>query len=63
MPNYIADYVYDLCCLANTFYQNNRLSDLKDEEMKNEWILLLSLTNKILKKMLHLLTIEIPSIM
>lgn len=63
MPHYIADYIYDLCCLANTFYQNNRLSNLKEKEIKNQWILLLNLTNKILEKMLYLLTIEIPTIM
>lgn len=60
LPSYIADYVYDICVLNNVFYQNNHISNLNDEK-KQEWLLLLSLSNKILKKLLYLLTINIPS--
>lgn len=63
MPNHIADYVYDLCVLANTFYQNNRLIDMEDKQKKQEWILVLNLTNKILDKLLDLLLIKIPTVM
>ena len=61
MPNYIADYLYELCVLINTFYQNNHINSLDDEIMKNNWIYLLSLTNKLLKELLELLAIEIPT--
>ncbi len=61
MPHYIADYVYDVCVLANAFYQNNRINGLEDEEKKHDWMTLLGLTNKIIKEMLSLLVIEIPT--
>ena len=60
-PFYIADYVYDLALLLNNFYQNNNISNLSDEIQKNDWLFILSLANKILKEMLDLLVIEIPS--
>lgn len=63
MPNYIAEYIYDLCVSANNFYQNNRLIDLEDTDKKTEWILLLTLSNRLLKQLLHLLAIDIPSVM
>ena len=62
-PNYIAEYLYDLCVLANIFYQNNHISNLEDKTNKNDWIFVLSLTNKIIKKLLSLLVIDIPTIM
>lgn len=63
MPSYIAEYVYDLCVCANTFYQNNHLNNLEDEIKKNDWIYVLNLTNKVIKEMLNLLVIEIPTVM
>lgn len=63
MPSYIADYVYDLCVTVNSFYQNNHINNLQDEVKKNNWIYVLNLTNKILKEMLNILVIDIPSIM
>lgn len=63
MPHYIADYVYQLCVLANNFYQNNYLTNLAEEQKKNDWILILTLTNNIIQTLLDLLVIEIPSIM
>lgn len=63
MPNFIAEYLYDLCVCANTFYQNNHLSNLDDEQKKNDWMYVLNLTNKVIKEMLNLLVIEIPTIM
>ena len=61
MPNYIADYLYDLCVLINTFYQNNHINSLDDKVKQNNWIYLLSLTNELLKELLNLLAIEIPT--
>lgn len=61
MPHYIADYVYDVCVLANAFYQNNHINGLDDETKKLDWMILLGLTNKIIKEMLSLLVIEIPT--
>ena len=62
-PNYIADYLYDLCVLTNVFYQNNHLSNLEDEKKKNDWIYVLKLTNMIIEQLLNLLVIDIPTIM
>jgi len=62
-PNYIADYLYELCVLTNVFYQNNHLNNLSDEIKKNDWIYVLTLTNKIIKQLLNLLVIDIPTIM
>ena len=62
-PNYIAEYLYELCVLANIFYQNNHLSNLEDENKKNDWIYVLNLTNRIIKQLLNLLVIDIPTIM
>lgn len=63
MPNFIAEYLYDLCVCANAFYQNNHLSNLDDDKKKNDWMYVLNLTNKVIKEMLNLLVIEIPTIM
>ena len=62
-PNYIAEYLYEFCVLANIFYQNNHLSNLEDENKKNDWIYVLNLTNRIIKQLLNLLVIDIPTIM
>lgn len=62
-PHYIAEYLYDLCVLTNIFYQNNHLNNLNDEVKKNDWIYILTLTNKIIKQLLNLLVIDIPTIM
>ena len=63
MPNYIANYIYDTCVLLNAFYQNNHINSTDDETQKNEWLYVLSLANKIIKEMLTLLMIDIPSAM
>ena len=62
-PNYIADYIYQLSDLANSFYQNNHLANLEDQTKKNDWLYVLTLTNKVLKEMLFLIGIEIPTFM
>ena len=61
MPHYIADYLYDLAVIVNTFYQNNNISNLEDENTKNDWINLLNYTYKVIEKLLSLLMIKIPS--
>ena len=63
MPNYLADYVYDICVLTNAFYQNNHINGLEDEEKKLDWVFLLTLTNRMIKEMLSLLVINIPTVM
>lgn len=61
MPSYIADYLYDLAVITNTFYQNNNISNLENEEIKNTWINLLGYTYQVIEKLLSLLIIEIPN--
>ena len=62
-PNYIAEYIYDLCVAMNAFYQNNHIANLTDDEQLNDWVSIIKLANNIIKEMLHLLIIEIPSAM
>lgn len=63
MPHYIADYVYNLCVCTNIFYQNNHIINMQDEINKKDWLYILTITNKIIKQMLNLLVIDIPSVM
>lgn len=62
-PSYLADYIYSVAIFANNFYQANHIIGMEDLENKNSWLYILNLTNKILKEMLYLLGIEIPSVM
>lgn len=62
-PNYIAEYVYNLCVACNVFYQNNHIANMENKINKNDWLNILNLSNKIIKEMLYLLGIEIPSMM
>lgn len=61
MPHYIADYLYDLAVLTNTFYQNNNIMKLQDMNNKEDWISLLSYIYDVIEKLLSLLVIKIPS--
>lgn len=61
MPHYIAEFLYDLAVLTNTFYQNNNISNLEDLDNKRDWVNLLSYTYSVMEKLLSLLIIEIPS--
>ncbi len=61
MPSYIADFVYEVATLANVFYQTNHIQGLEDEKKKENWLALLELTNRVLKEMLSLLVIKIPT--
>lgn len=60
-PSFIAEYIYDLCVSMNSFYQNNHIANLTDKENLNDWISVTKLANSIIKEMLKLLIIEIPS--
>ena len=60
-PHYIADYIYNICVLMNSFYQNNHISNLEDKEKLNDWVSVIKLANKIIKDMLNLLMIDIPT--
>ena len=61
LPSVIADYVYDLANLLNSFYQNINISKIEDETMKNDYLNILDLSFNVLKECLDLLIIELPS--
>lgn len=63
MPNFLAEYLYDLCVLTNAFYQNNHINNENDECKKNDWVCILDLTDRIIKEILNLLVIDIPTVM
>ena len=60
-PNYIAEYIYELCVAMNAFYQNNHIANLEDKIKLNDWVSVIKLANNIISEMLKLLIIEIPS--
>lgn len=60
-PSYIADYIYNLCVCMNSFYQNNHIAGSQDTKMVADYIYVLKLASDIVKKLLELLIIEIPS--
>ena len=62
-PHYVAEYVYNLCTLCNVFYQSNHISTLEDQTNKNDWLFVLEVSNNIIKEMLYLLGIELPTVM
>ncbi len=61
-PHIIATYLYELSVIANNFYQNNHISNL-DDITKNDYNIILSYNNLILKTLLELLGIHIPTTM
>lgn len=60
-PHFIAEYLYDLAVISNTFYQNNNILNLKDNTQKNDWLNLLNFAYNVIETCLNLLAIEIPS--
>lgn len=60
-PSFIAEYIYNICVLMNSFYQNNHIANLPDEQNLNDWVSVIKLANKIIKEMLNLLIIDIPT--
>lgn len=61
-PHIIANYLYELSVIDNNFYQNNHIADL-DETIKNDYNIILTYNNFILKTLLNLLGIHIPKSM
>ena len=61
LPSVIAEYVYDLANLLNSFYQNINISKIENETMKNDYLNILDLSFNVLKECLDLLIIELPS--
>ncbi len=61
MPSVIANYLYEICVLMNAFYENNHINNLEDKENKKDWVTLLHLTLEIIKSLLDILVMEIPS--
>ncbi len=61
-PHYIASYLYELSVCANNFYQNNHMTNLSGQ-IKNDYNIILSFNNLILKTLLNLLGIHIPKSM
>ena len=62
-PHYLAEYLYNLCTVCNIFYQTNHISGLEDKVNKNDWLYVLTISNNLIKEMLYLLGIEVPTIM
>ena len=63
LPSIIASYIYELCMLLNTFYQNNHINGIEELDKKSDWLNVLKLSHGILVDLLNLLGMEIPSIM
>ncbi len=59
-PHYIAEYLYNLATSLNNFYQFNHIKGSLDN-VKNDWLYIISLSTRIIKEMLSLLAIQIPS--
>lgn len=59
-PNYLADYLYDLCTLLNAFYEINRFSDEENKKHIAYWTYILKLALNIIKSILDLLIIKTP---
>ena len=60
-PSFIADYIYNLCVLMNSFYQNNHIANIEDNDKLNDWVSIIKLANNIILKMLDLLIIKVPT--
>ena len=59
LPSIIANYLYELCVNINAFYEKNHINNLDDVHKKENWLILLTLSNNIIKDMLDLLSIKI----
>lgn len=60
-PSFIAEYVYNLCVLANNFYQSNHIINCEDKQKQKDWAFILKVVNKEIKQLLDLLIIDVPS--
>lgn len=61
-PHIIANYLYELSVIANNFYQTNHMANL-EESIKNDYDIVLTYNNYVLKTLLELLGIHIPKTM
>ncbi len=61
LPSVLANYVYEVCVLANAFYENNHINNLENEIAKKDWVTLLSKTAEMIKTLLDILGIDIPT--
>lgn len=61
MPSVIANYLYEICVLMNAFYENNHINNLEDDNKKRDWVTLLNKTLEIIKDLLTILVMEIPT--
>ncbi len=59
-PHIIADYVYELATLSNSFYHNNHILNEEDKDKKASYMTLLRITRDLLKLCLGLLSIDVP---
>ena len=60
MPSVLANFLYEICVNMNAFYEKNHINNLNEQERKENWLILLNLSNNILKNMLDLLSMKIP---
>ncbi len=63
MPNYIAEYLYELCVIVNAFYENNHINNLDDIIKKQDWLYILNISCKAIKKLCYLLGIDVLKVM
>ncbi len=61
MPSVVANYLYEICVLMNAFYENNHINNLEDDNKKRDWVTLLNKTLEIIKDLLTILVMEIPT--
>ena len=59
-PHYIANYLYELSVISNNFYENNKMAEI-DEKIRNDYDIVLNFNNLVIKTLLNLLGISIPS--
>ncbi len=57
-PHYVATYVYELCNLVNTYYEQVRILTDENEDRKQARLFMLETTSKIIKQGLHILGIK-----
>lgn len=63
LPSVIAEYVYDLCNIVNSFYENINISKIVDKDIKKDYCLVLNKVYNVIKDCLNMLIIEIPKVM
>lgn len=61
-PHYLANYLYELCVVANNFYQANKLSEISGKK-REELETVLAFNNKVIKTLLGILGISVPKVM